>query len=74
MGKQPSKEEEERRLDATSDISVLILQEARRRGRDDLVGALKQVSNEVSTQVMELMATISRSERETAVAAGKEVI
>jgi len=73
MGAEPSKEEQQKRVDATHGIYTLILQEARRRGRDDFYEALKQVHNEVSSFTFKLLSIIQRSEREAAEAAGKEV-
>jgi len=73
MGRERSKEEQQRRLDAVDNIFQLVVAEARRRGRADLVGALKEVTNDLCASVGQLMDIIRRSEREAAEAAGKEV-
>lgn len=72
MGGEPSREEEQRRLDAVDTIYQLIVGEARKRGRIDMVGALNEVYSQVSGRILELMAILRRSEREAAEAAGKE--
>ncbi|MBA7495811.1 hypothetical protein ES702_06402 [subsurface metagenome] len=66
MAAEPSKEEQQRRLDAVDAICEPILYEARTRGRADLVRALHEVSNEVSSRIMELMSAMKQAERDEA--------
>ena len=73
MGREPSREEKQRRLDAVDTIFQLIVAEARTRGRADMVVALNEVYSQVSGRILQLMDILSRSEREAAQAAGKEV-
>lgn len=73
MADEPSKEEEQRRTEAIFTIFELVVEEARTRGRADIVGALKDVTNDLCARVGALMDIIRRSEREAAEAAGKEV-
>jgi len=72
MGAELSKKEEQRRFEAVDTIFQLIVAEARRRGRADMVGALNEVYSQVSGRILTLMDIIRRSEREAAAAAGKE--
>jgi len=73
MGREPSTEEEKRRVEAVDTIFQLIVSEARTRGRADMVGALNEVYSQVSGRILQLMDIIRRSKREAAEAAGKEV-
>ncbi|MBA7495715.1 hypothetical protein ES702_06304 [subsurface metagenome] len=72
MGAEPSKQEQERRVEAVDTIFQLIVGEARKRGRIDMVGALNEVYSQVSGRILTLMDILRRSEREAAAAAGKE--
>lgn len=72
MADEPSKEEEQRRLEAVDTIFQLIVGEARKRGRIDMVGALNEVYSQVSGRILTLMDILRRSERDAARRAGKE--